>query len=43
MSWLDTGALQPVIGEVFEFDNFHEAFRRMHTRTAVGKMVIRIS
>ena len=42
MEWLDRGDLQPVIGEVFAFEDFHEAFRRMQGRTAAGKMVIRI-
>lgn len=42
LNWLKSGALQPVIGEVFEFDNFHAAFRKMQERSAVGKMVIRI-
>ena len=43
LDWLDSGALKPAVGEVFAFENFHEAFRRMQSRAAVGKMVIRIS
>ena len=43
LNWLKTGALKPVVGEVFAFENFHDAFRRMETRSAIGKMVIRIS
>jgi len=43
LNWLDSGALKPAVGEVFAFEDFHEAFRRMQNRTAIGKMVIRIS
>ena len=43
LDWLDSGALKPAVGEVFAVENFHEAFRRMQSRAAVGKMVIRIS
>ncbi|MBT3786756.1 MAG: NADPH:quinone oxidoreductase family protein [Alphaproteobacteria bacterium] len=43
LNWLESGALKPAVGEVFDFENFHEAFRRMQARTAIGKMVIRIS
>jgi NADPH:quinone reductase len=41
-SWLTDGKLTPVVGKVFAFDDFREAFRTMQTRSALGKMVVRI-
>jgi NADPH2:quinone reductase len=41
-SWLRDGKLTPVVGKVFAFDDFREAFRTMQTRSALGKMVVRI-
>ncbi len=41
-TWLENKALEPVIGRIFDFDNFQEAFKTMQNRSALGKMVIRI-
>jgi len=41
-AWLTEGKLQPVVGKVFEFEDFREAFRTMQNRAALGKMVVRI-
>ena len=41
--WLEEGALEPVIGKVFAFEDFREAFKTMQNRSAFGKMVVRIS
>ena len=42
-SWLAELKLEPVVGKVFAFEDFRDAFRTMQTRSALGKMVIRIS
>ncbi len=42
-SWLAERKLEPVVGKVFAFEDFRDAFRTMQTRAALGKMVIRIS
>lgn len=40
--WLAAGQLKPVVGSVFAFEDFREAFKTMQTRAALGKMVVRI-
>ncbi|MBR0827029.1 NADPH:quinone oxidoreductase family protein [Bradyrhizobium manausense] len=42
-SWLAEGKLKPVVGRVFAFADFRDAFKAMQTRDALGKMVVRIS
>jgi NADPH2:quinone reductase len=42
-TWLTEKKLDPVVGKVFAFEDFREAFRAMETRSALGKMVVRIS
>jgi NADPH:quinone reductase len=41
-TWLENGALKPVVGQVFPFEEFQHAFRAMRDRKAEGKMVISI-
>ncbi|AUC97703.1 NADPH:quinone oxidoreductase family protein [Bradyrhizobium sp. SK17] len=41
-AWLNDGRLTPVVGKVFAFDDFRDAFTTMQTRAALGKMVVRI-
>jgi NADPH2:quinone reductase len=41
-SWLSEKKLVPVVGQMFSFADFREAFRTMQTRSALGKMVVRI-
>jgi NADPH2:quinone reductase len=41
-TWLSEKTLAPVVGRVFAFAEFHEAFKAMTTRSALGKMVVRI-
>jgi NADPH2:quinone reductase len=41
--WLADGKLKPMVGRVFELEDFREAFKAMQTRSALGKMVVRIS
>ncbi|MDA9434824.1 NADPH:quinone oxidoreductase family protein [Bradyrhizobium sp. CCBAU 51627] len=41
--WLADGQLKPVVGHVFALEDFREAFRTMQTRSALGKMVVRIA
>ncbi|MGX4804022.1 NADPH:quinone oxidoreductase family protein [Bradyrhizobium guangdongense] len=41
--WLADGRLKPVVGHVFALEDFREAFRTMQTRSALGKMVVRIA
>ncbi len=41
-SWLSEKTLVPVVGKVFAFEEFRAAFEAMTTRTALGKMVVRI-
>ena len=43
LSWLRDGKLVPVVGQVFAFADFREAFKTMQTRAALGKMVVRIA
>jgi NADPH2:quinone reductase len=42
-TWLTEKKLDPVVGKVFAFEDFREAFKAMQTRSALGKMVVRIS
>jgi NADPH2:quinone reductase len=42
-TWLTEKKLDPVVGKVFAFEDFSDAFRTMQTRAALGKMVVRIS
>jgi NADPH2:quinone reductase len=42
-TWLKEKKLDPVVGKIFAFEDFREAFRTMQTRSALGKMVVRIS
>jgi NADPH2:quinone reductase len=42
-TWLKEKKLEPVVGKVFGFADFRDAFRTMQTRSALGKMVVRIS
>lgn len=42
-SWLADGKLKPMVGRVFALEDFCEAFKAMQTRSAIGKMVVRIS
>lgn len=41
-TWLAEKTLEPVVGRVFTFEQFRDAFRTMQTRSALGKMVVRI-
>lgn len=41
--WLANGQLKPVVGQVFAFEDFREAFKTMQARAALGKMVVRIA
>ena len=41
-SWLTEKKLEPVVGKVFAFEDFRDAFRTMQNRAALGKMVVRI-
>ena len=41
-TWLSEKTLVPVVGRVFAFEDFREAFTAMTTRSALGKMVVRI-
>ena len=41
-TWLSDKTLVPVVGRVFAFEDFREAFTAMTTRSALGKMVVRI-
>lgn len=41
--WLADGQLKPVVGQVFAFEDFREAFKTMQARSALGKMVVRIA
>lgn len=40
--WLSEKTLVPVVGKIFAFEEFHQAFKAMTTRSALGKMVVRI-
>jgi NADPH2:quinone reductase len=39
---LSEKTLVPVVGKVFAFEEFQKAFTAMTTRSALGKMVVRI-
>jgi len=41
-TWLSEKTLVPVVGRIFALEEFHEAFKAMTTRSALGKMVVRI-
>jgi NADPH2:quinone reductase len=41
-SWLASGRLKPVVGKVVPFENFREAFKTMQSRSALGKMIIKL-
>jgi NADPH2:quinone reductase len=41
--WLASGKLQPVVGKVVPFENFREAFKTMQSRSALGKMIIKLA
>jgi len=43
LSWLTERKLEPVVGRIFAFENFRDAFGTMQTRSALGKMVVRVS
>jgi NADPH:quinone reductase len=43
LTWLREKKLDPVVGKIFAFQDFRDAFTTMQTRAALGKMVIRIS
>jgi NADPH:quinone reductase len=40
--WLASGQLQPVVGKIVPFENFREAFKTMQSRSALGKMIIKL-
>ncbi|MFY0611519.1 MAG: NADPH:quinone oxidoreductase family protein [Hyphomicrobiaceae bacterium] len=42
MAWLVADALQPVVGKIFDFEDFYDAFKMMVDRSALGKMVVKI-
>jgi NADPH2:quinone reductase len=42
LTWLADRKLEPVVGKVFAFEDFCDAFRTMQNRAALGKMVVRI-
>jgi NADPH2:quinone reductase len=42
MAWLRDKKLVPVVGQVFAFNDFRDAFKTMQNRAALGKMVVRI-
>jgi NADPH2:quinone reductase len=42
LSWLRDEQLVPVVGQIFAFEDFREAFKAMTKRAALGKMVVRI-
>jgi len=41
--WLTSGKLSPVVGKVVPFENFREAFKTMQSRSAFGKMIVKLS
>jgi NADPH2:quinone reductase len=41
-AWLANKTLVPVVGQVFAFADFRDAFKTMTTRAGLGKMVVRI-
>src|SRR5438445_57531 len=40
--WLASGRLQPVVGNIVSFENFREAFKTMQSRSALGKMIVKL-
>lgn len=42
-TWLAEKKLDPVVGKIFAFEDFRDAFTTMQRRAALGKMVVRIS
>ena len=40
--WLSSGKLSPVVGKVVPFENFREAFKTMQSRSALGKMIVKL-
>lgn len=40
--WLASGKLSPVVGKVVPFENFREAFKTMQSRSALGKMIVKL-
>src|SRR5262245_5444519 len=42
LRWLSEKKLAPVVGQVFAFADFRDAFKTMQTRAALGQMVVRI-
>jgi NADPH:quinone reductase len=42
-SWLASGKLNPVVGKVVPFENFREAFKTMQSRSALGKMIVKLT
>ncbi len=42
-SWLASGTLNPVVGKVVPFEDFREAFKTMQSRSALGKMIVKVS
>ena len=40
--WLASGKLSPVVGKVVPFENFREAFKTMQSRSAFGKMIVKL-
>ena len=43
LDWLKDRKLVPVVGQIFPFADFRDAFKTMQTRGALGKMVVRIA
>lgn len=41
-TWLSQKELEPVVGKVFAFEDYRQAFGTMRGRSALGKMVVRI-
>ena len=41
-TWLTERKLEPVVGKVFAFEDFRDAFTALQNRSALGKMVVRI-
>jgi NADPH:quinone reductase len=39
-AWLKEKTVVPVVGHVFAFDDFRDAFKTMTTRAALGKLVV---
>jgi NADPH2:quinone reductase len=41
--WLESKAFEPVIGRIFDFEDYREAIKTIQNRSALGKMVVRIN